>query len=84
MTEHLETEVILLPLQLSNQIATLLEGDALEVSLKARTPKILLSVVRHVLHVGDVLAKERVLIRGSGVSITIAPPKVTETGVLQL
>ena len=75
---------ILLPLKLSNQIATLLERDALEVSLEARAAKVLLGAVGHDLHVRDILAKERVLIRGSGVAITISPPKVTETRVLQL
>ena len=82
LTKHLEAEVILLPLKLSNQVATLLEGDALEVSLEARAAKVLLGAVRHDLHVGDVLIKERVLIRGSGVAITISPPKVTEMRVL--
>ena len=53
-------------------------------SLEARAAKVLLSAVRHDLHVGDVLTKEGVLIRGSGVSITIAPPEVAEIGVLQL
>ena len=84
LTKHLEAEVILLPLKLSNQVATLLEGDALEVSLEARAAKVLLGAVGHDLHVRDILAKERVLIRGSGVAITIAPPKVMETRVLQL
>ena len=58
LTEHLETEVVLLPLKLSNQVTTLLEGDALEVSLEARTAKVLLSAVSHDLHIGDVLAEE--------------------------